>query len=426
MSLKNGTNVTKESIKIGNFEEKQKFHYGILSFKDISDIHKQGKIVEKYLKERNFLLLPRNEIVSNTNIFYTSLLLIWDNSFDIENVDKHKITLSLIDMFADREDVRPQGCFIFNNGLLSYGFDYCSSFTDENASYSYLITHQFVKRSYIYRITSSDSFKENLFLLKDYGIEKNTILDIVFTGRNTNKFHNCYSFNKFKVKDYYVNKDRGTVVISNVKGVLDLQKNDFYPANSVLLYNFLLDWKNPIKTNDIEYFSNMNLRIINFIPEDKVEIKDNVVLYKNTKMCGVTVSPINLNIIVCDNEEKRQELIEIFFSRGADYSIAEFIALHNSVEDIIKQFEETRVKKEKEEAERLRIEVINSIAQAKREKAEIEEQILLKEHRTKEFIPFPYIELPEHCTRIPVYDLTSILYIQNGKYFLKEEVNEDE
>jgi hypothetical protein len=70
--------------------------------------------------------------------------------------------------------------------------------------------------------------------------------------------------------------------------------------------------------------------------------------------------------------------------------------------------------------------LINSLAQSKRELRRAQEEIMIIEARTKEFIPIPEIVLPTSKAAMgePIYDLFSILTQKDGKYILEQKEEE--
>lgn len=421
----NGSNMTNESIKIGTFKEKQTFHFLTLQFIGMSDVKEQGRIIECYLPNNNFLLLPRNNICQhNGQPVYTSLLFIWDEPININNTGDSDLVKALIKMTGIEINIKVQKKhMVINNGKYRIQISGTSINTDDEAGYySYLVSHRYVNGEYVYRITSSRTFKDNILLLKNFNLSENTILDLVFTGRITNDFNNCYSFNRYKVKDYYIDGTYDKIVLSDVKGIVDLSQCG--QSGQIFLYNFLLDWKNPDMTYG--YFSNMSIKIVSFLPEEKITFKDNHCYYKGQRLDGRNIAQHTCQLILPKDETLITKMIEVFLRQGSQNAIREFESTKSKVDDIIANFEQERIKRSVENFKHRRTDLMQRILMDRRSLNDIKEKILIAEHRIKDFIPFPHIILPEKEVDVPVCDLMSILRVENNKYILEERVDDNE
>lgn len=421
----NGSNMTNESIKIGTFKEKQTFHFLTLQFIGMSDVKEQGRIIECYLPNNNFLLLPRSNICQyNGQPVYTSLLFIWDEPIDVNNIEKSALVKALIKMAGMEINIKVQKKhMLINNGTHRIQVGGTSINTDDEAGYySYLVSHRYVKGEYVYRITSSKTFKDNILLLKNFNLSENTILDLVFSGRITNDFNNCYSFNRYKVKDYYIDSTYDKIVLSDVKGIVNLSQCG--QSGQVFLFNFLLDWKNP--DTACGYYFNMNIRIVSFFPEEKITFKDNRCYYKGQHLDGRSIAQHTCQLVLPKDETLAANIINILFRQGSQSAMREYESTRIKVDDVIANFERERVRRSIEDFKRRKIDLTQRILMDRRSLSDIKERILIAEHRIKDFIPFPHVILPTKETDIPVCDLMSILRVENNKYILEERMDDNE
>lgn len=417
-NILSSVNKTNEIIDIGKFDNKMNFHFCILQFQDIENFYDQGRIIECYLQKKNFLLLPRNicETIENDEegnpkkvYYYSALLLIWDNYINLnkeEEVEQSFIK-DIEKMLTIENKIRSQGGLILNNGKHKWHLSKRSVFNDNNSQYSYLIFHKYKDGKYSYKISSTSSFKKHFEWEGNYYI--GAVLDLVFTGRYSNEYNNCYGFDNYKIKDMKVDDQR--VILSNVAGVIDLDKCDKSPVNYVMLLNMLPDWKN-LALYNADYYSNMSIRIVSLIPEDKVTINNN-----NVFINGKTID--KNSIVVAKDIETRYNILDTYFRNGASEAIKEFISSKESIEDIIAKFDEGRIRQEKENLIAQKQEAISYIRTARRQIAETEERILMLEHRVKDFIPFPDIVLPKKVSVIRE-DPLSMLKMINGKYIIEQ------
>lgn len=406
-------NKTNEVIEIGKFDKKQTFHFCTLQFKGIEDFYEQGRIVECYLQKKNFLLLPRNMIKfsvqdndgTREESWYTSLLLIWDERINAYNPEGSIIN-ELEKMLSVEDKINIQGKLIFNNGESNWHFSKASNYTDGDSQYSYLIMHKFVNGEYVYKISSTSSFKEHFKWEGRY--LKGVTLDLVFTGRCSNMYNNCYQFGGYKIKDYLV--DNNKIILSDVKGVIDLAECN-NPVNYVTMLNLLPGWKNPAMMNS-DYFSNMSIRIATLVPEDQVTIKGKDIYYKDRVIT-------NMMVVVTRDLELRKNIFREYFRNGVTAASREYIASKETVENIIERFDEARVKQEKQNIINQRQELISYIAQSKRQLNELEERVVMLEYRTREFIPFPEIKLPEKISQY-MEPASSMLKMIDGRYVIEQ------
>lgn len=422
--MKYDKNMTTDVIKIGEFENKKEFSYCVLQFNNITDIQEQGRIVECYFQDKNFLLIPRNEysnpiIDEDGNIiredYSISLLLLWTNIKDNNAFNDIKTTMEK--MLSNETNITGQGKMVLGNGLTSFTLSKQSLRDDSDAQYSYLISHRFINNRYIYKISSNDKFRSH-FNDRDRFINmEGTVLDIVFTGRDRNEYHNCYNFFGYKIKDYLVKDNK--VILSNVKGVIDLEKC-IVPTNYVTILNLLQTWNNPLEIYP-NYYSNMSIRIATLIPEDKAIIKNNSVYYNNR-----VIDSTNKKVMVLKDENKRYELLNDFFENWNIGSVVSaFISSKETLETLIERFNRDIIEQEKENILMEREETIDYIRTIKRQIADMEEKIILLEYRTKDFIPFPEIELPKKVKRgFP--RIEDILRFENNKYIIREGNNNEE
>lgn len=421
MGLESSMNMTNEVIKVGNFDKKQTFHFCTLAFEDIKDIYEQGRIVECYLQKNNFLLLPRNIIKKAVEedgterivCYYTSLIFMWDDIIEYNDITKIESSVigQLNKMLSTENKISSVGKFIGNNGNMSWDLNKrLSGLSDSDAQYSYLVVHKYNEGVYDYRIVSSSSFKKHFLLLRDL---ENVVLDMVFTGRCQNNYHNCYTFNNYKIKEALVTEEK--LILSNVKGVIDLEKCK-YQTNYVLMINLLPEWVN-MKNEYTDYYYNMNLKIMSLVPEDKVRIEGNKVFYKSFMLCNGSDK-----VVLAKDEDKRYDIINVFLrNNNAGEAASEYIASKEDMETVIKRFEQARIEQEKQNLINERQEMINYIMMSRRQIADNEERVVMLEYRTKEFLPFPDIVLPKNPkSNRNGMDIMSMLKMKNGKYIIEE------
>lgn len=421
MNIESSLNMTNEVIKIGDFDKKQTFHFCTLAFEDIKDIYEQGRIVECYLQKDNFLLLPRNIIKKAVEEdgteriirYYTSLIFMWDDIIEYNDMTKieNSVIGQLNKMLLAENKISAIGKFIGNNGKMSWDLNKkLSNGSDFDAQYSYLVVHKYNNGVYDYKIVSTSSFKKHFALLNDL---ENIVLDMVFTGRCQNPYNNCYTFDSYKIKEAFVSDEK--LILSNVKGVIDLEKCK-YPTNYVLMINLLPEWTN-MKNEYSDYYYNMNLRIMSLVPEDKVRIEGNKVLYKCFMLCNGSDK-----VVLAKDEDKRYDIINVFLrNNNAGEAASEYIASKEDMESVIRRFEQSRIEQEKQNLINERQEMINYILMTRRQIADNEERVVMLEYRTKEFLPFPDIVLPKNPKNgRNNMDITSMLKMKNGKYIIEE------
>lgn len=410
-------NMTRESISIGEFNKKQYFHFCILQFLNIADIVEQGNIVKHHLERENFLLLPRTTISVHSGIIYTSLFVMWTN----EELDSQEIVSlrdSINKMITKESNMSTQNCLFFNNGKKT---EYLMNRWEVNdasfARCSYLISHQYKQNKFVYRITSSTVFREHFKHLQRYNLNENTILDLVFTGRNTNSYHNCYTFCNYKIKDSFISDE--IVILSNVRGVIDLTKvfRQCRPWTSVMFYNFLLDWKNPTE-NKPDYYMNMPIKIINFYPQDLIEVRDNQLYFKNSR------------IDRCDNgtyikavlpKKNIYETLYDLYTRGVNVANERFLTGDMTIEEVIKKFDSKRIEREKKNFQERKLSLKRDMASLRRNLEDLEENKIILENRVKSFIPFPKIILPKEEPESNVVDLMPLLKVKDNQYYIEED-----
>lgn len=428
--LKHQNNLTIDSINLGTFDKPQMFHYCVLHFIGVSDVVEQGDIVDGYLKGYNFFLLPRNELETaeatvqtfsecSGSRIYTSLLIIAEDNDNISNRSK---MISTIEQLYQDKRIGIQRSIFYKNG--TEAIDSLRSFpvTDNDGRYSYLITHRFVDGKFHYRITSSTTFKQHFEQLSQKNLESGTVLDLVFTGRNSNQYHNSYSFNGYKVKDFYIDRD-GKVILSNVKGVLDLRR---CAGNSdqVFFYNFLVGWF-PMFVWNHEYYGGMNIKFINFVSEKRLEIERDKVYIKEPNLRREMFGLVGvIDVILPEDNELRYEYINVVYREGARKVKEIYLASKAPVEtsEIILEtfYEKVKDRMEKESAN-ARERLVNEIRQLRHNIEDYEERILVLEHRTQNFIPIPEIRLPKNDKiKKPTLDIADMIKIIDGKYILEE------
>lgn len=425
--LKHNSNMTSESILISDFTEKQNFCYAILYFKNIEGITKQGEILDYYFPEKDFLLLPRNvyertmnsdgEIVMET--YYTTLLLSWHNESDLvkkleEMLDKE----TNIDIYDGVINQKSEKIATPRRNK----FNFWNNWSDFDGRYSYLISHNYNNGIYSYRITSSDSLRQNLVLLSQKKLEENTVLDLVFTGRDSNSWHNAYNFGNFKVKDFKV-ETNGNIVLSNSRNLINLDNCKPGSGSGIVLLNFLPDYVFPSYCHN-NYYSGMSIRCINFIPEDKIELRDNRYILTGNTYNKVDPSSI---VVLPKDEKVKKDIEEELLKTNIGLLNKIFIASKTTVEDIIRKFDSRRTSTIKQEFLERKRDLIMSIAQCRREINDKKERIASIEYRIKEFIPFPMIDIKSvQDYNEPFYDVYSMLYKENGQYIVRRDVNLNE
>ena len=427
--LNNSSNMTSQSIFIDNFTQKQNFCYSLLYFKNIEGITNQGQILDYYFPEKNFLLLPRNIITKNTTNndgetstenYYTTLFLSWSEEKSlIKKLEEMLEKETNIDVYDGVINSKGKQIAVFRKNK----FNSLNNWSDFDGRYSYIISHQYNNGVYAYRITSSDSMKQNLKLLEQKGLKENTVLDLIFTGRDSNKWHNTYNFGNFKVKDCIIT-NREQIILSNSRGLIDLKNyENISNGNGVLLLNFLPDYIFPAYM-EYDYYSGMNIRCINFVPEDKTELQEDgkLIIQKYFKR----VDPSSIVVLPKDEEVKKE--IEMNLLTKSVGSLNEiFIASKTSIEDIIKKFDSRRTYTIRQEFLARKRDLIMSIAQCRREINDKKERIASIEYRIKEFIPFPMIDIKSvQDYNEPFYDVYSMLYKENGQYIVRRDVNLNE
>ncbi len=418
----NVENKTQETITISTFDSPMYFHYCLLEFQE-SNIRKQGRVLDQYFIDGNFLLIPRSEFEEGADenscqTKYVSLLLFWTKDpQDCQEIEKNFSAL-----LRRESEVKVYARIVLNNGE-----NRASLFTSESDAdgcyASYVISHRYKDGKYIYKLTSSMSFAKAIgTLLAGQNLNPGVVLDMVFTGRVTNQFNNTYSFNKYKIKDYYI-KD-GEVFLSNVAGVINLrQLKGTGNSKTVHFFNFLVGNRGIDDKLSIGSYSGMSLSTYTFIPEKLIEVKQGV---PRTLGKLKPFEAIKNAVILPENEEDKQQIVDLFFTVSIASINSNWLKKQTKVSDVLRNFYEGRISEEKRELQRRKEDILSRIAYLARDKKSLEEQILLSEHRIKEFIPMPFIKIPEENkienggeVRIP--DLTSMIRHEDGKYFLEEK-----
>lgn len=410
-------NMTRESINVGEFNKKQYFHFCILQFLNISDIVEQGNIVKHHLEREDFLLLPRTTVAVSSGKLYTSLFIMWtDEEFDPQGIISLRDSINK--MITKENNMSTQNCLFFNNGKRT---EYIMNRWEANdfsfAKCSYLITHQYKENKFVYRITSSTSFKEHFKHLQRYNLNENTILDLVFTGRSSNSYYNCYNFCNYKIKDSFISDE--IVILSNVRGVVDLTKvvRHCRPWTHVMLYNFLLDWKNPTE-NKPDYYMNMPIKIINFYPQDLIEVRDNQLYFKNNRIDRCN-SGTYIKVVL--PKENIYETLYDLYNRGVNAANERFLTGDMTIEEVIKKFDSKRIEREKKNFQERKLSLKRDMASLRRSLDDLEENKIILENRVKSFIPFPKIILPKEKPESNVVDLMPLLKVKDNQYYIEED-----
>lgn len=427
--LKYNSNMTSQSIFIDSFTQKQNFCYSLLYFKNIEEITSQGQILDYYFPEKSFLLLPRNIITKNTTNsegetltenYYTALFLSWE--------EENSLIRKLEEMLDKETNIDVYDGVINSKGkqIASFRrnkFNSADNWSDFDGRYSYIISHQYNDGIYDYRITSSDSMKQNLKLLEQKGLKENTVLDLIFTGRNSNRWHNTYNFGNFKVKDCIIT-DGEQIILSNSRDLIDLKNyKNTSSGNGVLLLNFLPEYIFPSYV-ECDYYLGMNIRCINFVPEDKVELQEDGRLTIQKYFKRVDSSSV---VVLPKDEEVRKEIERNLLIKNIGSLNEIFIASKVSVEDIIKKFDSGRASAIRQEFLQRKRDLILSIAQYRKEINDKKEKVASIEYRIKDFIPFPMIDIKSTQNYDGFYfDVYSMLYRENGQYIVREDVNLNE
>ena len=415
--LRHSTNMTNESISLGIFDKKTKFHFCVISSLNISELDRRGKIIEIYLCHNNFLLLPRNENEGTTPngetfVEYTDLLIMWETP----EMNWEKIVGALRKLSEVETNVHFQSNIFLDNGAGIAEINRNSIGNDFSGSYSYIISHRFVDSKYYYRITTSDSFRHALIELSKERLEDNTVLDLVFTGKCSNRYNNCYNFSSFKVKDVQI-MTNDAIVLSNARGLVRW-KNEYPTPGQVILLNYLSDWKCP-KDTMLDYYSGMNLKTINFISEQYVSIKPNgKVLYKGEPINRPNMSPL---LILAEDEKLRDEVMKQYFRSNQNAANEIWASQFVDMKMVLENFNEATLKQVRKEFCKKKEQLVGELRQAHRQLREVQGDVLRVENMTKDFIPIPRIVLPQTDSGERVYDVYSLLKVKNGEYIIEGE-----
>ena len=405
-------NLTQQNMTIGTFDHKLKFTYAILVFKAREgesgvSIQEQGRIVNKYI-ENDYLLILRNTIISDST-YSSSLFISWDEDFN-------KIENGLQRLISENSEVQIQDAIVFNNGKMKSSKYLCDA-RDTGGAYSYLISHLYEDEMYTYTLTSGSSFRNDFeILIGRNGFKKNTVLDLVFTGRVSNEHNNCYGFSNYKIKDYYPDVNGG-FVLANKDGLVNLS---MFAGRGVVLLNFLPDWMD--LTTIANYYSGMDISVFNFIPEKNIEIRKNQpdkIFYNGRSLVGRNFSK---RIILAEDPEERDRLIKVALNSGIQCSFEQFLRTHCAIskEDVLKEFCDRNMEVMKKRVQEEKLELRYAIAQTAMQLKELDEQIAYLEYRTKDFIPMPEIRIPKDV-RGDFFNAFSLLRMENGKYIIEKE-----
>lgn len=412
MDIVHEKNLTQQNMTIGTFDHKLKFTYAILVFKAREgesgvSIQEQGGIVNRYI-ENDYLLVSRNTIISD-RVYSSSLFISWNEDFD-------KIESGLQRLISENTEVQIQDTIVFNNGKMKNSKYFCDV-RDIGGAYSYLISHLYENGKYTYTLTSGSSFRNDFeILIGRNGFKKNTVLDLVFTGRVSNEHNNCYGFDNYKIKDYYPDANGG-FVLANKDGLVNLS---MFAGRGVVLLNFLPDWMD--LTTIVNYYSGMDISIFNFIPERNIEIRKNQsdkIFYNGRPLAGRDFSK---RIILAEEPEEREQLIKIALNSGIQRSFEQFLRTHCiiSKEDVLKEFCERNAEAMKKRVQEEKSELKYAIAQTAMQLKELDEQIAYLEYRTKDFIPMPEIRIPKDG-KGEFFNAFSLLKMENGGYIIEKE-----
>lgn len=400
-------------VKIGVFDSKPIFHYTVLCFLK-GDIVAQGKLVEKYLKTDNFLLIPHDGYFEEDGErnYRIGLLLTWTFAGEDSSSILHRVQ----DMLEDKIDVAaPLRGIVKNNGNNFYSLsnryetqtNMMATYSDGRARNSYLITHKYENNKYVYTLNKAGSFTETISNIEN---PERTVLDLTFTGRRTNSYSNCYSFHNYKIKERYIT-DSGYVILSDVKGIIDYKKIELNLVNKTTIFNLLPGWRNP-RWGCPQYYENISLDILSLIPEEKVDFKD-------TKLLN-SMADKNMLILTKDIEILNEEL-RLRKSYASFPAIFDYVKnKKSSMEEIIEGFEEQRIKRNAQRIAQEREELVSYLQQARRQVKDLETRIYTLEYQTKSFIPIPKIILPTNPSNLCV-DVEGLLKTKNNEYIIGEE-----
>lgn len=396
-------------IKIGEFDSKIFFHYFVMCSLNKS-LTEQGRIIERYLKDENFIIIPRETVVEEDIVYRSSLVLFWSTE-EITSINSIQELL-----YGENSEIQSvYGWLIANNGkncyeILTYGR---LRGADSGGRYSYLLTHKHTNGKYIYTLFCGESLKGTFKNITD---PETTVLDLSFTGKRSNMYNNCYSFNNYKIKDYY--KNDNVIIVSDVKGVIDLEslKNVMstgMPTGGVTVLNILPGWKNPLVSNPA-YFEGISIDIIGFIPENKVDLENQNILSQVAK---------EHKLILTDNIEDLVKEVELRRQIGFNAALKYIRDKNIPWENIIKCFEKRRFEIGLKQAKREKIDLLNYLKQARNQLKETQAKIHTLEYQTQTFIPMPKIILPSnpHEADLDLIDIESLLKMENNEYVIREE-----
>lgn len=391
-------------IKIGEFDSKIFFHYFVICSLNKSLIE-QGRIIERYLKDGNFIIIPRETVIEEDIVYRSSLVLFWSTE---------KITtINSIEelLYGENSEIQSvYGQLIANNGknhysILTYGN---LKGADSAGRYSYLLTHKYTNGKYIYTLFCGESFKG---AFKNIVEPETVVLDLSFTGKRSNVYNNCYSFNNYKIKDYY--KNDNVIIVSDVKGVIDLETlKNVIPTGKVMILNILPGWKNPLLNPG--YFEGISIDIIGFIPKNKVDLENQNTLSQAAR---------ERKLILTDNIEDLTKEVELRCQVGFNAALKYIRDKGISWENIIKCFEKRRFETGLKQAKREKIDLLNYLKQAREQLKETQAKIHTLEYKTQTFIPMPKIILPSnpHEADLDLIDIESLLKMENNEYVIREE-----
>lgn len=405
------------SFMIGEYSQKRYFHYITVSMDGEENILRRGRLIEDATDNKDFLLIPLKEELTG-DIHRNYDVILWST--------EEKITDVYTNLFIEqirklRNAIGHNFCkathFCLNNGKTMAFAQGIEVNLLGSGNVNLLISHTYENQKYKYRITTSANFHNSIKMMLEKEGNKTVFLDLSFNGRST---ESTYNLNSYKIKEHY-EEATGLIVLSNVKGVIDLSQitNTRATFSSVVLCNFLLDWKAPFSDVNSPIYPSY-LKIINFYPAKVIKTSELGHFYFKNYYLNTSC---DIDMIIPEDREKINEMFNIFYSRGNRTAQAFALKKKRTLEEEIQEFEKNRWKQDETEFRQKKRDRLFNIASLERDIQSVKERIMILEYKTKSFIPFPKIVLPDNPKPDDYLsiEIEKMLKKKDNQYYIEQE-----
>lgn len=406
-----------DSFVIGEYPQKRYFHYIVVSMDGEENILMRGRLIEDATNNKDFLLVPlKEEVIGDIHRNYD--IILWSTEERITDVNTNPFLEQIRKL---RGAIEHNFCkathFCLNNGkttAFAQGIE-VNLLRPDNINL--LISHTYENQKYKYRLTSSTNFHNSIQMMLVKEGNNTVFLDLSFNGRS---IETTYNLNSYKIKDHH-KEATGLIVLSNVKGVIDLSQvtNTRTTFPSVVLCNFLLDWEAPFSDINSPVYPSY-LKIINFYPAKVIKTSEIGHFYFKNYYLNTSC---DIDMIIPEDREKINEMFNIFYSRGNRTAQAFALKKKRTLEEEIREFEKNRWKQDEAEFRQKKRDRLFTIASLERDIQSVKERIMILEYKTKSFIPFPKIVLPDNpkADNYLSIEIEKMLKKKDNQYYIEQE-----